>query len=59
MTDPTYEKEKIEADPIWRLAYLLSEFHNHNAPIGWSNFISDAQQLLEHYEMTPIHRRLK
>lgn len=35
MNDPTYERDKINANPVWELAFSLSEIENDNAPIGW------------------------
>lgn len=49
--DPTYEKEKIDADPDWELAFMISEIHNDNAPLGWSRYIPLAQSLRHHYEI--------
>lgn len=42
-TDPTYVREEIEANPIWRRAFELSELRNDTAPIGWSFFIAEAE----------------
>lgn len=43
MPDPTYVRELIDANPIWRRAWELSELFNDNAPIGWSAFIEQAE----------------
>lgn len=51
MNDPTYVKNEIEANPIWKLAFRLSEVDNDNAPIGWGRYISLARWLIETYEM--------
>jgi hypothetical protein len=51
MTDPTYVKEQIDADPVWRLAFRLSEVDNDNAPIGWYRYVNLARWLLETFEM--------
>jgi hypothetical protein len=51
MSDPTYVKDVIQANPIWELAFSLSEIMNDNAPIGWSKYIFPAECLLAHYEM--------
>ena len=53
MNDPTYERDKIDADPVWQLAFILSEIRNDNAPIGWSRYITDAKCLLAHYDIKP------
>lgn len=45
MRDPTYRKEEIEANPIWYLAWVLSEIQNDNAPLGWSKYIPLAESL--------------
>ena len=39
MQDPTFVKSEIDANPIWKRAFLLSEELNDNAPIGWSEYI--------------------
>lgn len=44
--DPTYVKEQIEANPVWYLAWTLSEIQNDDAPIGWSKYISTARCLM-------------
>jgi hypothetical protein len=51
MSDPTYEKELIMRDPVWELAFIMSEIMNDNAPIGWGKYISAAGCLLSNYEM--------
>lgn len=43
MADPTYEKNRIEGDGTWHIAYILSELVNDNAPIGWGKFIPIAE----------------
>lgn len=49
MADPTYRREEIDANPVWQLAFVLSEIMNDGAPIGWSRYIFVAQCLLAHY----------
>lgn len=49
MKDPTYDLERIEKDPVWGMAYILSECYNDKAPIGWSNYIWVARLLNEKY----------
>lgn len=49
--DPSYETEKINADPVWELAFTLSEIMNDNAPIGWGRYIFVAKCLLDTYEI--------
>lgn len=51
LVDPTYQKDLIEANPIWELAFTLSEIHNDNAPIGWSRYIFLADCLLTTYDI--------
>ena len=46
MLDPTYNKELIDVNPIWKLAFLISEIENDNAPIGWRNYIFLAENLI-------------
>jgi hypothetical protein len=49
--DPTYNKELIDANPVWQLAFSLSEIRNDFAPIGWSKFIFTAECLLSVYDI--------
>lgn len=52
--DPTYDRAAIDADPAWRLAFILSELLNDNAPIGWGRYILAAETLLgEHVDWKP------
>lgn len=51
MPDPTYDREQINANPEWELAFTLSEIENDNAPIGWSKYIFTARCLLSSYEI--------
>lgn len=52
MSDPTYVKEEIDANPEWKLAFRLSEVDNDNAPIGWWRYILLARWLRENYILT-------
>lgn len=52
MSDPTYARERIDANPIWRAAFILSEFLNDNAPIGWGRYISAAEALERDRQLT-------
>lgn len=47
MSDPTYDTNVINADPVWKLAFELSEQENDNAPLGWSKFIPRAKKIIE------------
>jgi len=49
--DPTYTKEWIDSNPVWKLAFELSEYDNDNAPIGWGQYINLARLLLIKYEL--------
>lgn len=51
MPDPTYDRSEIDANPVWELAFALSEIRNDNAPIGWSKYIVTAECLLANYEI--------
>lgn len=51
--DPTYDRELIEADPEWKLAFLLSEWDNDGAPIGWGRYRQIARMLQFHYTLRP------
>lgn len=50
-TDPTYVRDIIDANPVWKLAWHLSEIDNDNAPIGWSKYLMMARCLLDLYDM--------
>jgi hypothetical protein len=50
--DPTYDKEVIARNPVWRLAFDLSEIQNDNAPIGWGKYVWIAECLLNLYTMS-------
>ena len=52
MNDPTYDKEVIDANPVWELAFMISEMTNDNAPIGWSDNIMLAGMLIDKYTIT-------
>lgn len=51
MSDPTYNREIIKANPVWDLAFVLSEIQNDAAPLGWGKYIYVAKCLLGHYEI--------
>lgn len=51
MSDPTYVKAEIDANPVWKLAWRMSEVDNDNAPIGWGRYILIARWLLGTYEL--------
>lgn len=44
--DPTYVKERINENPVWALAFKMSEQENDNAPIGWGRYIPAAEARL-------------
>lgn len=50
MGDPTYVDDLINANPEWRIAFIISEHLNDNAPIGWSRYIPTAQSILKEFE---------
>lgn len=45
--DPTYNKTEIDANPVWKRAFKLSEIQNDNAPLGWSQYIPQAEEQLK------------
>ena len=51
MTDPTYDRAEIENNPVWELAFTISEIHNDNAPLGWGRYKYLAECLLHHYDI--------
>ena len=46
MADPTYVQAEIDADPAWKVAWVLSEIFNDRAPIGWGEYIFAAEQII-------------
>lgn len=42
MADPTYDRKEIDTNYEWKIAFLLSEIYNDDAPIGWSKYIPAA-----------------
>lgn len=56
MNDPTYVQSEIDANPVWQLAFSLSEIQNDHAPLGWGRYIYVAECLLNNYE---IKRKLR
>ena len=51
MNDPTYDRAQIAENPVWDLAFTLSEIQNDNAPIGWGKYIYVAECLLANFNM--------
>jgi hypothetical protein len=51
MSDPTYNREEIAANPTWELAWSLSEIQNDNAPIGWGRYIWVAECLIAGFDI--------
>jgi hypothetical protein len=51
MGDPTYNRDEIDANPMWKLAWLISEIENDNAPIGWGQYVYLAKVLMSKYEI--------
>lgn len=51
MNDPTYVRDKIDANPVWAVAFVLSEMFNDAAPIGWSKYIWAAGELHRCFEI--------
>lgn len=47
MNDPTYDRKQIDANPVWKKAFQLSEMENDSAPIGWAQYIPRAKKLLK------------
>lgn len=43
--DPTWNREAINKNPIWKAAFIMSECHNDGAPIGWGKYIPTALEL--------------
>jgi hypothetical protein len=50
--DPTYDRERIDRDPVWKLAFWMSEIDNDAAPIGWFRYVHLARALIDTFEPT-------
>ncbi len=50
-SDPTYDRDRINANPVWELAFVLSEMQNDNAPLGWGRYIWVAESLMKRYDI--------
>lgn len=46
MPDPTYDRAEIQKNKAWRVAFVLSELYNDDAPLNWSRYISGANAVL-------------
>ena len=53
MIDPTYNLIEIKKNTVWHIAWLLSEWFNHNAPIGWSTYIVISESIHSHFNINP------
>jgi hypothetical protein len=51
--DPTYDRTKIRANPVWELAFVMSEIEYDAAPMGWGNYLSLAEGIMANFEVTP------
>jgi hypothetical protein len=51
LPDPTYVEAEIAANPIWALAWKMSEQFNDEAPINWSRYIPEARWFLATFEL--------
>lgn len=51
ISDPTYRMEEINANPVWKLAFFMSEIENTTAPLGWGGYILLAKAILSKYEL--------
>lgn len=52
-----YSKELIDSDPVDSLAWLLSEFHNDAAPLGWTRYRGLASLILSSDEFQKRYER--
>lgn len=52
LDDPTYDKKLIDQNPVWKLAFWMSEIDNDNAPIGWAKYTILAGAFLDKFVLT-------
>lgn len=45
--DPTYNLEEIKQNPTWHAAWILSEWYNDSAPIGWARYMPVAASIVK------------
>ncbi len=55
--DPTYDRAAINANPIWRTAFVISECLNDNAPLGWGRYIWIAEAIAKDQDHEQAHRK--
>ncbi len=53
MRDPTYDAKEIDANHEWKLAWMIAQIIDDNAPIGWSKHCPLAKGLLANYDIKP------
>lgn len=53
MSDPTYDRQEIDKNPIWRAAFIISECLNDAAPLGWGRYIFVADALAKDAKSNP------
>lgn len=46
INSPTYDSKEIDENPIWELAFIISEILNDNAPLGWGQYIPLAESII-------------
>jgi hypothetical protein len=51
MPDPTYVQAEIDRNPVWALAFRLSEVDNDRAPLGWFQYLGLASWLLSTFDL--------
>ena len=56
--DPSYDRTQINSNPVWELAFSLSEIMNDEAPFGWVKYIATAECLLRLYDITRVNENL-
>ena len=54
MSDPTYDRKAINRKTTWKIAYLISEMTNDDAPVGWGRFIPVAEVIVAMIEREGI-----
>ena len=52
--DPTYNMDEIASNPEWKLAFLISEVLNDQAPLGWGNYTSVASVIMRRYKLSEV-----
>jgi hypothetical protein len=58
-SDPTYDLITINKNPVWRVAFVISECLNDTAPLGWGSYIWVAEKIVADEKQAKKKKRKK